>query len=365
MQRKRQQEAAIQKAVDDAQQDLREHQRLRQQQQRTFTPVEKAQYTRREPPSEVPQPEDARVVQCALAGLPSAGKSSLLCALVGTKISASSGKINTTIRPVLGVLTQRNTQILLTDTPGIDAVRTSSADGEFRIKEMATGAMDALQDNLVTVYVHDVRRGLDHQASRLLSKMVEIRHENPERRLFVALTHVDVVKGSAQEYMTRSAIKAKFPKGVDAIFAIDALRARLPGFRELVAALVDRAVPGKWLYPETYKTNRSDVELVDDIVREKLFRRFNHEMPYQITNATVGWTESKNKMLVIDHALYVKRPTHARLVQQALKFIHERSLRDIQGILRRDCLLRFQVIDESSSPVDSSGTNSSVNRIAE
>eukprot|EP00667_Euglena_gracilis_P018257 EG_transcript_19383 len=268
--------------------------------------------------------------------------------MVGHKVSATSGKVNTTTRPVVGVITKENTQVLITDTPGLDiAAGTKAAGGGLGVREMAAGAWDALQANLITLFVHDVRRPIDVPTDRVVRRLLEIRAASLDRRLVLVLTHADLVADSAKAPLAQAAFRRAYPGKLDELFSVDAMRGR--GVSRIINYLLKRAQPGPWQFPANCASDQSDVQLVDNIVREKIFRRFNHELPYQIDNATIGWTEMNNGHLRIDHALYVHRPTHVQLVRSGLRVLHERALRDIQGVLQRSCYLVFHVVDRSNS----------------
>ena len=234
--------------------------------------------------------------------------------------------------------------MLFTDTPGIDVVEMRGTAG-LEMREMADGAWAALQTAMVAVYVHDVRKPFTAREDKLLERLTAIRRADADRALVVALTHADQVRHTAKAELSRVQIRTRYGRAVDRIFPLNAKTGQ--GVEPLRQYLLRRATPGVWTFEADWMSDRSDVDLVDDIVREKIFRRFNQELPYQWTNATIGWTELANGFLKIDHAIYVYRPTHARLVQGALPHLHRRALRDIQGVLHRDCHLAFHVLDKS------------------
>ena len=108
---KREQERKALEQAQTVRAAMEEEERLRHERWRKWTPVEDAQYCTRKPSPLVAQPKGAKTLECTLAGFPSAGKSTLLCALVGHKVSATSRKPNTTQQPVVGVLTRHKTQV--------------------------------------------------------------------------------------------------------------------------------------------------------------------------------------------------------------------------------------------------------------
>eukprot|EP01012_Entosiphon_sulcatum_P057739 TRINITY_DN81590_c0_g1_i1.p2 TRINITY_DN81590_c0_g1~~TRINITY_DN81590_c0_g1_i1.p2 ORF type:complete len:132 (+),score=35.55 TRINITY_DN81590_c0_g1_i1:3-398(+) len=114
------------------------------------------------------------------------------------------------------------------------------------------------------------------------------------------------------------------------------------GVDPLRSYLLLAAKPGRWLYPQDVKCDRSDPEIVDEIVREKLFRLLNRQMPFEVTNRTIGWTMQKAKgVLRIDHAIAVPSTYVAKAVSAALPHLQPRAVRDIQAIL--DTPVRLQI----------------------
>src|SRR5215207_5292015 len=135
-----------------------------------------------EPAPETPAPE-TRCGFAALIGAPNAGKSTLLNALVGSKVSIVSRKVQTTRAIVRGIAIEGPAQIVFVDTPGIFAPRRRLD------RAMVTAAWSGAGDADVTALLVDARKGLESEAQAILDKLADMR-----RPRALVLNKVDVVK---------------------------------------------------------------------------------------------------------------------------------------------------------------------------
>jgi GTPase len=234
----------------------------------------------------------------ALIGAPNAGKSTLLNALVGAKISIVSRKVQTTRTQVRGIAIRGESQIVFVDTPGIfqpkrrlDRAMVDSAWG---------GAADA---DLVALLV-DVRKWDAPETDAILDRL-----RNAKQPKALILNKVDTIEKPRLVEIT-AALNAKL--AFDATFMIAALTGY--GCSELMDWLAARMPEGPWLYPEDQISDAPLRFLAAEITREKLFERLHDELPYKSTVETEAWETLKDGSVKITQTIYVERDGQKKIV---------------------------------------------------
>jgi GTPase len=210
---------------------------------------------------------EASIARCghvAIVGRPSVGKSTLLNALIGARVSITSRKPQTTRHRITGILTEADTQYLFVDTPGWQTRRLS------RLNERLNRTVrDALADVDVVVWVVDAARFTkeDREVLALLPA---------EAPVIVALNKIDAV-ADKRELLPRIAAIAAL-RDVAAIIPISAERGTdLAAPKRAIAALLPE---GPALYPADDVTDRDERFLAAEFIREKIFRQLGEEVPY-------------------------------------------------------------------------------------
>jgi GTPase len=241
---------------------------------------------------------DTRAGFCALIGAPNAGKSTLLNALVGAKISIVSRKVQTTRTQVRGIAMRDRSQVIFVDTPGIfqpkrrlDRAMVDSAWG---------GAADA---DLVALLV-DVRKWDAPETDAILERL---RHAKQPKALI--LNKVDTIE---KPRLVEIAATLNDKLAFDATFMIAALTGY--GCGDLMDWLAARVPAGPWLYPEDQISDAPLRFLAAEITREKLFERLHDELPYKSTVETEAWETLKDGSVKITQTIYVERDGQKKIV---------------------------------------------------
>jgi GTP-binding protein Era len=261
--------------------------------------------------------EETRCGFIALIGAPNAGKSTLINALVGTKVSIVSHKVQTTRALVRGIAVEGRAQLVFIDTPGIFAPRRRL--DRAMVTTAWTGAHDA---DLVGVLV-DARRGLDEEVSALLNRASDVRHGR-----FLILNKIDLVEKPALLALAQTANqRAAF----ETTFMISALRN--DGVADMRRWLAARVPVGPWHYPEDQVSDAPLRQLAAEITREKLYLRLHQELPYHSTVETLDWKELKDGSVRIEQTIYVERESQRKIVLgkggQTIKAIGSDARREI------------------------------------
>ena len=257
----------------------------------------------------------------ALIGAPNAGKSTLLNALVGSKVTIVSHKVQTTRALIRGIALEGNAQLIFVDTPGI-----FSPKRRLDRAMVTTAWSGAHEADLVGVLI-DARKGLDEEAEALLARLADVK---PTKILI--LNKIDLVPRETLLLLTKIANeKAKF----DSTFMISALSG--DGVADLKRWLAARMPESPWLYPPDQMSDAPLRQLAAEITREKLFARLHQELPYHSTVETESWKELRGGDIRIEQTIYVERESQRKIVigkdGQTLKSIGESARREIAEIV--------------------------------
>ncbi len=214
-----------------------------------------------------PRAADFRCGHVAIVGRPSVGKSTLMNALVGAKISITSKKPQTTRHRIVGIATDAAAQFVFVDTPGFQTQHRS------RLNEHLNRAVrESLSDVDVVVLVLDATRisAADRAVVRLLPARVPV---------VAAVNKVDLLADKAVLLPRLAEIAALH--AFAAIVPVSAERGtQLPALRAEIAKLLPVSAP---LYPEDDLTDRDERFLAAEFIREKIFRLLGDEVPYATT----------------------------------------------------------------------------------
>ena len=213
-----------------------------------------------EDPSQDDIPEIATPTRCgfvALIGAPNVGKSTLVNALVGSKVTIVSRKVQTTRALIRGIVVEDNAQIILVDTPGIFSPKRRL--DRAMVSTAWSGAHDA---DLVCVLI-DARQGIDEEADAIFAKLANVNHPK-----FLVLNKIDVVP---REQLLSLSAGANERLQFDATFMVSALTG--DGVDDLRHALAHAVPEGPFHYPEDQMSDAPLRHLAAEITREKIYLR--------------------------------------------------------------------------------------------
>ena len=270
-----------------------------------------------------PAPSDSRCGFVALIGAPNVGKSTLINALVGTKVSIVTPKAQTTRTLIRGIAVGGSVQIILVDTPGIFAPRR-------RLDRAMVGiAWGSARDADICALVVDSRKGVEDEDEAVIRGLPDVRAPK-----LLVLNKVDVVAKPALLALTQALNeRATFA----ATFMISALTGN--GVVDLKRWLGANVPAGPWLYPEDQIADAPLRQLAAEITREKLYLRLHQELPYQSTVETEVWKELKDGSVRIEQTIYVERESQRKIVLgkggQTIKAIGAAARADIVAAIEQ------------------------------
>jgi len=242
--------------------------------------------------------DETRCGFIALIGAPNAGKSTLLNALVGSKVTIVSHKVQTTRALIRGIVIEGHSQLIFVDTPGIFAPRRRLD------RAMVTTAWSGAHDADLVALLVDARKGLDDEVEAILTKLADVAQPK-----VLVLNKVDVSDKEKLLALT-AAIDARVT--FRATFMVSALTG--DGVADLKTWLAGEVPPGPFLYPPDQMSDAPLRQLAAEITREKLFERLHQELPYQSTVETEEWKELRGGAVRIEQTVYVERESQRKIV---------------------------------------------------
>lgn len=246
-----------------------------------------------------PAPDHPRCGFVALVGAPNAGKSTLLNALVGSKVSIVSPKVQTTRSRVLGIGMAGDSQLLYVDTPGIFTPKKRLE--RAMVAAAWQGATDADQ---IAVLFDASQKRIDDDTRGIVEKLKEA-----GRKAVLILNKIDLIK--RERLLALAAEFAAFEIFTET-FMVSALTGDgLEGLLKYFAASVPE---GPWLYPPDQLSDMPERLLAAEITREKLFLQLHQEVPYATSVETETWEEFENGSVRIGQVIYIQRDSQKAII---------------------------------------------------
>jgi len=278
-----------------------------------------------------PEKSEFRSGFAALVGRPNVGKSTLLNALVGEKLSIVTPRPQTTRHRILGILTLRDAQIAFVDTPGLHLKAARALN-----KAMNRTARAALAEADLVVLVVEALRWT-HEDQLALDRIART-----GRPAIAAVNKIDRVRPRARllPYLAELAARHEFL----AVVPVSALRAQnIEDLRDTIAAQLPRSAP---LYPQGELTDRGPGFRIAETIREKLTLELNQEVPYGIAVEVPRMSEEEG-VLSVDAVIWVDREGQKPIVIGArgerLKRVGRAARLAVNGMLGRRVHLNLWV----------------------
>ncbi|MBD5641003.1 MAG: GTPase Era [Desulfovibrio sp.] len=242
----------------------------------------------------------------ALLGPPNAGKSTLLNALIGQKVTIVTPKPQTTRNQIVGILTDKDAQIIFMDTPGIAKLR-----GKLN-KSMIQSVWQSLGQANVIMLVLDADLYIKHP--EYLEKDLESLIDalgGEHRPLIIVPNKVDLFADKSKMLPLLTRLGEMWPAAE--IFPISA--EQRDGLDKLKLLIESKLPIAPAQYPEDQISTASLRFMAAEIIREKLFLRLRQEVPYGIAVDVEDWQEDSERNLTVIHAvIYVAKPMYKAMI---------------------------------------------------
>lgn len=284
----------------------------------------------------------------AVAGLPNAGKSTLVNALVGEKVAIVTPKPQTTRSQIRGVLTTDDGQLVLIDTPGIHR-----SDSSFN-RHMMSAVRDALESPDVRLYVADATRSIGASDNEGLDTLRRAHRAEPRPSILV-LNKADLVRDKRLLLPLIESYQAQYP--FDEIVPVSALKRQ--GISELTATIFRHLPEGDPIFPPDHFTDQPERYLAAEMIREQILMATREEVPHSVAVRIEKWEETEKKtddgpvpLIRIAAVIIVERAGQKGIVigaqGQMLKQIGTRARREIESFTGRQVFLELFVQVEAN-----------------
>lgn len=256
----------------------------------------------------------------AIVGCPNVGKSSILNRLLGEKVAIVSPKPQTTRTRIMGVLTDRETQLVFTDTPGYHKPKTKL--GEKMISAVSEGIHDVDACLLVIEPAGEIR-----EAELTLLK----KFRSAEIPAVLAINKIDTLENK-EELLPRI---AEFSKLYDFTAIVPVSARDSSGLDELLGELKALAFPSEHLFPADTLTDQPEKVIAAEYIREKILRYLDKEIPHGTAVGIEYFRERENAdILDIEATIYCEKESHKGIIigkgGEMLKKISTGARRDLE-----------------------------------
>jgi GTP-binding protein Era len=273
------------------------------------------------------QPAGRRCGFVALIGAPNAGKSTLLNALVGSKVAIVTPKVQTTRNRIIGITIRGRTQIVFVDTPGIFAPRRRLDRAMVQAAWSGAAAADYVAVLVDSAGAKDGRP--DGDSERILAGLKE--------GGYAASLVLNKTDKASRESLLKLAQALDATNLFGRTFMISALTG--DGVDDFADYLAANLAEGPWLYPEDQIAEIPLRQLAAEITREKLFLALRQELPYAATVETEAWREQPDGSVRIEQLIFVERDTQKAIVLgkggRQIKAIGAASRADLETAFER------------------------------
>lgn len=236
----------------------------------------------------------------AIVGCPNVGKSSILNRLLGEKIAIVSPKPQTTRTRIMGVLTEGETQLVFTDTPGYHKPKTKL--GEKMVKAVGEGIHDVDACLLVVEPKGEVRE----EELTLIKKL-----KSADIPAILAINKVDTIENK-EDLLARI---LEFSRLYDftSIVPVSALDGN--GLGDLLKELKGLAFPSQHLFPDDTLTDQPEKVIAAEYIREKILKYTDKEIPHGTAVAIERFKEREDSdILDIDATIYCEKESHKGII---------------------------------------------------
>ena len=277
----------------------------------------------------------------ALMGPPNAGKSTLTNALVGQKVAIVTAKPQTTRNRIVGILTQKDAQVIFMDTPGVHALRGQTRGQLGKIMVQSAWQSFAVANCIVLVIDGDLYLRKPDFMERDLAPLIQPLAEE-ERPVVVVVNKVDLFHDKSRMLPLLESVAQMFPKAE--IFPASALRRN--GVEQLLELIRSHLPEGEAQFPEDRLSTAPMKFMAAEIIREKLFEKLYQEVPYSVAVDVEVWDEEDDRVL-IHAAIYVAKPSHKAMVigraGEGIKAIGTAARKEIRDLVDKKVHLELWV----------------------
>ena len=277
----------------------------------------------------------SRLLKIALVGRTNAGKSTLINRIVGEKISIQNKKINTTQVTVMGIKNIRKTQLIFYDTPGSNFLKSLNAQS----KNLKTNLWSGIDDSDIIFYLVDSKTANSKFLFEQINKLQEVK-----KKILIIFNKIDLISNKEILPLTSNLYK-NF--NIDSFFTISAKQNI--GIEDLLNYVDKFSYASNWIFKDDEITNKDDVFIVGELLRETMLTYLHKEIPYNVNIQTSNFKTLRNKDIKIKQKIIIKQPRYKKIILgkkgEMIKKIREDSQKKMSRIFNAKIHLYIEILN--------------------
>jgi GTP-binding protein Era len=271
----------------------------------------------------------------SILGLPNSGKSTLMNSLLGQKLSITTDKPQTTRKRILGILSEKDFQIIFLDNPGI------LKPGYLLQEKMMEAVSQSIKDADIFLIILDVAS--DPEGNKILNEehVKEILNENKKPQILV-INKIDL---SSQDYINNLIEKIQKKYNFKKIIPLSASLEF--NTREVVTTVIEFLPENSSFYPDDIVADENERFFVSEIIREKILELYQEEIPYSIEVLVADYKEREEKKDYISAEIVVEKESQKGIIigknGTAIKKLGLISRKAVEDFLEKEIYLDLRV----------------------
>ena len=277
----------------------------------------------------------SKILKIALVGRTNAGKSTLINKIVGEKISIQNKKINTTQITVKGIKNIRKTQLIFYDTPGSNFLKSLNTQS----KNLKTNLWNGIDDSDIILYLVDSKTANTKFLFEQIKKLQEV-----NKKILIIFNKIDLIANKEILPLT-SNLNKNF--NIDSFFTISAKQNI--GIEDLLNYIDKFSYASNWVFKDDEITNKDDVFIVGELLRETMLTYLHKEIPYNVNIQTSNFKTLRNKDIKIKQKIIIKQPRYKKIILgkkgEMIKKIREDSQKKMSKIFNAKIHLYIEILN--------------------
>ena len=277
----------------------------------------------------------SKILKIALVGRTNAGKSTLINRIVGEKISIQNKKINTTQVTIMGVKNIKKTQLIFYDTPGSNFLK--SLNNQSR--NLKTNLWSGIDESDIIFYLIDSKTANKKFLFEQIDKLQEVK-----KKIIVIFNKIDLISNK-QLLPLISDLDKKF--NIDSFFTISAIQNI--GINDLLDYIEKYSYASKWIFNDDEITNKDDIFIVGELLRETMLTYLHKEIPYNVNIETSNFKILKNNDIKIKQNIIINQKRYKKIILgkkgEMIKKIREDSQKKMSQILDSKIHLYIEILN--------------------
>jgi GTPase len=275
----------------------------------------------------------SKILKIALVGRTNAGKSTLINRIVGEKISIQNKKINTTQVTIMGVKNIKKNQLIFYDTPGSNFLKSLNKQS----RNLKTNLWSGIDESDIIFYLIDSKTANVKFLFEQIDKLQEVK-----KKIIVIFNKIDLISNK-QLLPLISKLNKNFQ--IDSFFTISALQNI--GIEDLLDYIEKYSYVSKWVFTDDEITNKDDIFIVGELLRETMLTYLHKEIPYNVNIETSNFKTLKNNDIKIKQKIIINQNRYKKIILgkkgELIKKIREDSQKKMSQILNAKIHLYLEI----------------------